>query len=79
MCGLNSKSASYKTSTRTQIQQKINVNTQKRKKRKTANKPKAAHITRGAKQLYKLTIGTKVSYPGNIDRLIREHRKLLVA
>jgi len=46
MCGLNSKSASYKASTRTQIQNTININTQKRKTEDKANKPKAAHITR---------------------------------
>jgi len=67
MCGLNSKSASYKANTRTQIEHKININTQKRKTEGKANKPKAAHVTRGAKQQYKLITGTKSPYPGNID------------
>jgi len=54
MCGLSNKSVSYKASTRTQIEHKININTQKRKTEDKANKPKAAHITRGAKQQHKL-------------------------
>jgi hypothetical protein len=62
-----------------QIQNTININTQKRKTEDKANKPKAAHITRGAKQQYKLITWTEAPYPGNIDRLIRERHKLLVA
>jgi hypothetical protein len=79
MCGLNSKCGSYKTSTRTQIQHKINIITQKRRTEDKANKPKAAHMTKGTKQQYKLITGTKAPYPGHIDRLIRELYKLLVA